>query len=307
MIRNAVSKLSIRYLAPFALTLLVVVLTVAPPAETRGSPAQERVRIAVINFENNSTWRYWGDNLGAAAADEFATQLVRSQRFTVIERRELEAILLEQDLGASGRVTTSTAAQVGQLLGAQLVLTGSITKFSIDTKSGGIGRFSASYSEAESVVDVRLMNTVTGEIMVVAEGEGKKRFGGAGYKNVNFKQSYDAGIAQEALRPAVEEIISGAGDLSSLKPVVPPASIVGYRDDSNIYIDRGENYGVAVGQRFVIERVVEEIKAADGTVLDRIMDTVGTLEVTRVLSQSAICKLVGGEAAEGDRLTPAGS
>ena len=95
MIRNAVSKLSIRYLAPFALTLLVAVLTVAPPAETRGSPAQERVRIAVINFENNSTWRYWGDNLGAAAADEFATQLVRSQRFTVIERRELEAILLE--------------------------------------------------------------------------------------------------------------------------------------------------------------------------------------------------------------------
>ena len=48
--------------------------------------AQAKVRVAVMNFENNSTWSWWGDNLGAAAADELATQLVQTGRYTVIER-----------------------------------------------------------------------------------------------------------------------------------------------------------------------------------------------------------------------------
>jgi hypothetical protein len=30
--------------------------------------AQAKPRIAVMNFANNSTWTWWGDNLGKAAA-----------------------------------------------------------------------------------------------------------------------------------------------------------------------------------------------------------------------------------------------
>jgi hypothetical protein len=37
-------------------------------------------------------------------------------------------------------------------------------------------------------------------------------------------------------------------------------------------------------------------------VLDQITDRVGIIEVTRVLSQSAICTVVEGEAGEGDTL-----
>ncbi len=65
----------------------------------------------------------------------------------------------------------------------------------------------------------------------------------------------------------------------------------------------GENFGVQVGQRFEVVRVVDEIRDANGTVLDRITDRVGVLEVTRVLSQSAICSVVEGEASEGDTIT----
>lgn len=113
--------------------LTAVVLMVA--AALVGAPssvfAQAKIRIAVSNFENNSTWSWWGDNLGRAAADELATQLVQTGKFTVIERAQLDAILREQNLGASGAVTPATAAKVGKLLGVQLLLTGSITAFSI--------------------------------------------------------------------------------------------------------------------------------------------------------------------------------
>ena len=84
-----------------------------------------------MNFENNSSWHYWGDNLGAAAADELVTQLFKSGRFSLVERSQLEAVLAEQELGQSGLVTSSQAAEIGRLLGVQLILTGSITKFSI--------------------------------------------------------------------------------------------------------------------------------------------------------------------------------
>jgi len=269
--------------------------------------AQE-VRVAVIQFENNSAWHWWGDRLGDAAADELATQLVQSGAFTVIERRQLDAILAEQGLGQSGAVTAQTAAEVGRLLGAQLVITGSITQFSIETKGGSVMGFGASYSEAESIIDARMVDTSTGEILVVAEGEGTKRFGGARYQGTSFEQSFDAGVAQEALRPAVEEAVEQfleqRGRLTNLAPAVSPGLIVGSRDGS-MYIDRGEGHGVAIGQRFDVMRVVDEITDASGNVLDRVTEKVGTLEVTRVLAQSSICSIVEGEAAEGDAVQPA--
>jgi len=269
----------------------------------------QKVRVAVLNFENNSSWSNWGDGLGNAAADELVTQLVNSGKFSVIERRQLDAIIAEQNLGQSGRVNSATAAQLGQILGVQAVLMGSITQFSIGRKSGGIGPLSASYSEAESVLDVRVINTTTAEILSVAEGNGKKRFGGVAYRNVNFEQNFDAGLAQEALRPAVEqvvnELVDRVEDLAALAPVAAVANIVG-EGGGSVYIDRGENFGVEVGQRFDVLRVVDEIRDAAGNVLDRVTEKVGVIEVTRVLSQSSICTIVEGKAKEGDTARAAG-
>ena len=270
-------------------------------AQTNG-----KVRIAVMNFENNSTWSYWGDNLGRAAADELVTQLFKAGSFSVIERAQLAALLAEQDLGASGAVDASTAARIGQLLGAQLILTGSITQFSIESTSGSFRSLGASVSRAETVLDVRLVNTTTGEIMLAENGEGRKTIGRGFFKGARFEREFDVGVAQEALRPAIEQVAekisNQAGRFASLQPVAPPAQIVGARDGA-IYINQGESSGVQVGQRFEVNRVIDEIRDVTGAVLDRIVDTVGVLEVTRVLSQSAICTVVEGEAAEGDTIT----
>ena len=141
--------------------------------------------------------------------------------------------------------------------------------------------------------------------MLAESGEGRKTFGGGFFKGAGLEREFDAGVAQEALRPAIEEItekIANQADrFAGLKPVAPPAQIVGDRDGS-IYINQGENFGVQVGQRFQVSRVVDEIRDSNGNVLDRITDTVGVLEVTRVLSQSAICSVVEGEATEGDTI-----
>ena len=265
--------------------------------------AQAKVRVAVLNFENSSTWTYWGDSLGAAAADELATQLVQTGKYTVIERRELASILAEQNLGASGAVTPATAAKVGRLLGVQLLFTGSITQFSIQRTSVAMRGIGGTYSNAESKIDARLVNTETGEVMVVAVGQGNKHMGGGYFHGVGAERTFDQGAAQEALRPAVAQVVvklsQQSASLQSLTPAAPEGQIVSTRGGM-YYINRGQNAGVTVGQKFNVHHVVDEIKDADGRLLDKVIEQTGVLEVTQVLSQSAVCKLVSGKAAVSD-------
>jgi len=292
---------TIRRTAPLAICLASLLL----PATAES----QKPRIAVLGFENNTTFSFLGDRLGLAAADEMTTQLVKSGEFTVVERTQIDAVTSEINAGMSGIIDPATAARLGKILGAQLVVVGSITKFSMDRKSGGIGPLSASYTEAESNIDARAINTTTGEIILVADGSGKKRFGGAGYKDINFETNFDAGVAQEALRPAVEQtvkkLLGEKSKFAALAAAAPAGQIVGLRG-KDIYIDRGENTGVAVGQRFDVMRVVHKITDGSGNVLDEVTEKVGAIEVTRVLTQSSIATVIEGEAKEGDKLKRAG-
>jgi curli biogenesis system outer membrane secretion channel CsgG len=271
--------------------------------------AQVRPRIAVMPLQNNTTGRIFGDRLGEAASDEMTTALVKSNEFRVIERQQIQTVLAEQSLGMSGAIDAATAATVGKLLGVQLVVLGSITQFSVDHRSAGVGRLgvSASYAEAESVLDIRVVDVNTGEIIAVAEGQGKRRFGGAQVRDINLQRDFDAGIAQEALRPAVESaverLLKQKATLAAVQRAVPAMQVVGVRD-GQIYLDSGENGGLIVGQRLNVMRVTDVIRDARGNVLDEVTEKVATIEVTRVLSQSSICRLVDGSAPrEGDLVT----
>jgi curli biogenesis system outer membrane secretion channel CsgG len=288
--RSLVSRVA----AAAALTAFIA----APAAAQQNKP-----RLAVLNFANNSTWTYWGENLGRAVADELVTQLVKSGQFTMVERAQLDAILAEQQLGASGAIQPATAAKIGKILGVAAIVTGSITQFSVQRTSVGFRGIGGSYSNAESKLDVRLIDTTTAEIFAVAEGQGNIRMGGGFFQGVGGERTFDQGAAQEAVRPAVlnvvKQIVAQGEKLAAMVPPSPAGQIVGV-NNGMYYINRGEAAGVKVGQRFEVSRVIDEIKDADGRVLDRIINKVGTLEVTQVLSQSAVAKLVDGEARQND-------
>ena len=206
---------------------------------------------------------------------------------------------------ASGAVTAATAANVGKILGVQLILTGSITQFSVERRSAGFRGIGGSIANAESKLDVRLINTETAEIMAVAEGQGNVRMGGGYFRGASAERDFDEGAAAEALRPAVQQVVAKVVEqgskLAAVQPAAPQGQIVGLRD-GQFFINRGQNAGVTVGQRFTVRRVTDEIKDANGQVLDRVVGDVGTIEVVQVLSQSAICKIVTGEAAQGDMI-----
>ena len=58
--------------------------------------------------------------------DEVEFRLITSRRFNIVDRQRLEQIRIEQDFHLSGEVSDASAASIGGLLGASIVITGDI-------------------------------------------------------------------------------------------------------------------------------------------------------------------------------------
>lgn len=257
---------------------------------------QAKPRIAVVNFENKSTWYWWGERLGEAAADVFVTELLQSGNFSVIEREKLNAVLAEQGLGASGAVTPQTAAQIGKLLGVQYILTGSVTQFSISDVGGGIRSFGASVTTGKVVLDARLVDTTTGEIVVAEEAENQKRMIGARFRSARFQQSYDYGLAHEVMHPAVTKITAKLIEASAGLAPATGQGLVADVEASEVIINIGSNHGVKVGDVFHVFRKGKTIiDPATGQPLATKEKQVAEIVVTDVEATYSTCSIRSGE------------
>jgi len=58
--------------------------------------------------------------------DEVEFRLITSGRFSIVDRQRLEQIRIEQNFHLSGEVSDASAASIGNLLGASIVITGDI-------------------------------------------------------------------------------------------------------------------------------------------------------------------------------------
>jgi len=62
---------------------------------------------------------------GSKVSDQLVAKLVQNQYYTIIERAKIEEVLKEQSLSLSGLVDEQQAVTVGNLIGAQALITGS--------------------------------------------------------------------------------------------------------------------------------------------------------------------------------------
>ena len=245
--------------------------------------AQGKLRVAVVSFENNSTWHWWGDRLGEAAADVFVTQLLETGKFSLIEREKVDLILREQDFGVSGAVTPQTAAKIGKMLGVDLMLTGSVSQFSVSRTGASIGRIGGSVTTGKVVLQSRMINTTTGEILVAAEEDNKKNLIGAHYKNVNFKQNFNYGLAHEVMHPAVDKMVAKIVEKTAGMTTAGHSGRIVKVEGSKVWINLGASSGVKVGDSFDVYRKGEELIDPDtGLSLGAEEEKVGQVSITEV-------------------------
>lgn len=91
--------------------------------------ATQPITVAVFDFESKEeALRDAGPKLSALLQATLSGQ----ENFITVERAEIEKLLGEQELGASGTVSTETAAKIGQLTGAKVLITGRVFKLDKD-------------------------------------------------------------------------------------------------------------------------------------------------------------------------------
>ena len=117
-------------------------------------------------------------------------KLVNDGVYSVIERKELDKIMAEQNFSNSDRADPASAAKIARILGVDAIIIGSITQFGRDDKStscrrrrrvGGVtGRFGiggVKKSESHAVVQItaRMIDTSTAEILASVRDKANPR------------------------------------------------------------------------------------------------------------------------------------
>ena len=267
-----------------------------------GLEAAPKKTIAVSEFENKSGWSgHW--KIGWGMQEMMTTSLVDTGKFTVLERQDLEAIMAEQDLGASGRAASSSAAAIGKLGRAQILISGAVTEFTEKKggEGGGIGfkgfRIGGSHEQAHVAVNIRIYDTSTGEVLDSLREEGSADAGGLkiGYSNADFGGDL-GGFRKTPLGKATQEVIDKAvAKIASRLKSVPWQGKIIKATPSKVYINAGSEAGVETGQEFTVLSKGEALIDPDtGMNLGSETTEIGTIEVTAVKEKFSIAKVLEG-------------
>lgn len=208
--------------------------------ERGGSP---KTVVAVLDFSGGDVLQ---SHLRFSMADMLITALVQAGRFTVVERERVADLRREQEFQRGGMVDPATAVQVGKLLGAELVVHGLVTK----ATEQKIDKFSYDVVRVEVAVDVRAVQTQSGQIVISRSAEAAeeaKIITTADGRLVSGPTDYDPLYA----RAAMTALDSVAALVANAAPLV---GIIVSADGADVTTDLGERYGVRPGDEFVAFR-----------------------------------------------------
>lgn len=154
-----------------------------------------KARVAIADFDVKAAKA--GGQIGSGLREMLVTALVNSNRFSVVERQALNAVMQEQELSVSGAAQQGSGGpQRGKIKTADLIITAAVTEFEPQASGGragiggggGIGHgilggvIGGGLNKAHMALDIRIIDTSTSEILASTrvQGEATDVSGGAG-------------------------------------------------------------------------------------------------------------------------------
>ena len=175
--------------------------------------AQDKPVLGVLKLQDETGAMPFQGGVGRVLTNILTNELAARPVFTVVERRRLQAILEEQELGLSGRLAPGEGAKIGQLTGAQYLVMGTVTAFERDVERSSKRAFlfgagaATETTKSYLALDLRVVDTTTGEISYARTIEGKVT---RTEKNVDLAFSR-AGFGYESLSdPADAKVVRAA-------------------------------------------------------------------------------------------------
>jgi curli biogenesis system outer membrane secretion channel CsgG len=308
--------------------------TAAAPAPSGATTQAEKKRVIVDEFDYSavmtSVQAVFGtqQNIGKGIRAMLVTRLAQANKVVIVERAKIATLTKEQDFNASNRVKQGTGARVGQISGADAMLSGDIVIFGRDDKKrsvkgggligGVIGGIAASKNEDKAVVaiDYRLIDAETSEIIATGEARGESSrkgnalgaIGGVIGKGVagvevdmtssNFAQTIIGEATQDAVNKIADILL---GQTSNMKKAVREVEgRVADVSGKTLVLNVGSNDGVNVGEVFEILNIVREVKdPVTKETLDVVTEKTGEMTITSVRDKVATGTYTGSPAKVG--------
>jgi len=115
-------------------------------------PEAQKETLAVFNL--NSSEKLTKEKVGFALSELLTQRFVRAGSFVVVERQELRRVFEEAKLQLTGAIDPQTAVELGKMIGARILLLGSVEKLA--------GNYQA---------NARLVEVASGEVLAAAYEE----------------------------------------------------------------------------------------------------------------------------------------
>jgi curli biogenesis system outer membrane secretion channel CsgG len=234
------------------------------------------------------------------------TVLVKSGRFTVLERAAMQQLDQEQALAAAGKTTKETGARTGAMLGAQAMITGDITGFSYSKSSIG-GKMSnvlpglsisTDRVTAEVIIDLRLVDPSTSELIFSSKGSGKASQTGISADLTKDDKAWSAGgttatplgqASRDALQEAVKALLAG------MPKIAWTGRVIDVRDGV-VYVNATAADGMKPGlELLVFEQQEALVDPETGKSLGAPERQVGTIVIDAVLEKFSTAKITKGD------------
>jgi len=197
------------------------------------------------------------DRIVESLDSQLVDRINATRKFDVVGRSDLNEVLKEQDLGASGNVDAKTAAQAGKLTGAKYLLVATVDDYQDYVERAtfeGTGRQATKRVFRFSIVG-KVYDSTTGKLLESANFQ----TGNNEFKQIQEERNYsvkDGELSDEMMvavsRSMAEKIANHVAD------VIFPAKIMTKRD-ALVTINRGEGAGVVVGDVFNVYALGDEM------------------------------------------------
>jgi curli biogenesis system outer membrane secretion channel CsgG len=272
------------------------------------SAAAGKMRVAVTKFDNkvknpsyDPSW-----DIGEGLAEMLMSELVKTDRFIVLERGAISDVVVEQELGSGGLVRKETAAQTGQMIGAQVIVRGAVTEFSQQVRGakGGVSapEFKGGVSTDSSYValDIRLIDANTSQVIASSSATGTAPATGVS-GSLQGPSGSGVVIGGEAflktpIGRATREAMSKAVTFILQKAAAQESSLVVVKvEGDRVFINAGTNDKIRVGDVFTVYSQSEDlIDPSTGLNLGKSQGRIGTIEVIDVQEKFSIAAVKNG-------------
>lgn len=221
------------------------------------------------------------------------TQLIKTNKFKIIERSRLEEILREKGLGAAG-IVDGGDPKISGVTGVDYLVYGSITKLGATGQGFRLGDINVANSKVEMAVDLRVVNAHTGEIMYAdtvqeaVAGADSSSFGGLQVGNRSGDPRADV---ERATARSITALV-----VTSIYPI----RVIAVQGDGLVVLNYGDSV-LAPGDQLKVFQVGESFKDPDtGEVLGSEEKQVALLKIAEATDRFSKASLVEGNAVVGN-------